>query len=162
MQKDLITEIQFYPPVRDIRSKQIAYEYHVAVSDILAHNNFKARDIGGPYTLNLHTSDNRLTFEILNAQDERESPQKVETPISILPFKSMIKDYFLICDSYYEAVQNKRPPDQLQTIDMARRSIHNEGAQKLSEMMQQNGVECDFGTARRLFTLICILNLRYL
>jgi uncharacterized protein (UPF0262 family) len=106
----------------------------------------------GPYRLELSIRDRRLVFD-LTAEDEAKA---AEFHLSLGPFRQVVKDYFQICESYFEAVKTL-PPSQIETIDMARRGIHNEGARVLQERL--NGkADIDEQTARRLFTLICVLH----
>jgi uncharacterized protein (UPF0262 family) len=106
----------------------------------------------GPYRLELSIRDRRLVFD-LTAEDEVKA---AEFHLSLGPFRQVVKDYFQICESYFEAVKTL-PPSQIETIDMARRGIHNEGARVLQERL--NGkADIDEQTARRLFTLICVLH----
>jgi uncharacterized protein (UPF0262 family) len=137
---------------------EMEQERRVAVFDLLEDNSFAlpARDDReippGPYRLALAIRDKRLVVDIA-----RESGEKVaEFHLSLGPFRQVIKDYFQICDSYFDAVK-RLPPSQIEAIDMARRGIHNEGARILMERLEGKA-EVDADTARRLFTLICVLN----
>jgi uncharacterized protein (UPF0262 family) len=98
--------------------------------------------------------DNRMLFDIRNA--ENGDLTKVLLPLT--PFRSIVRDYFMICDSYYKAIK-KATPSQIEAIDMGRRGLHNEGSELLRERLAGK-VEVDHNTARRLFTLICILHIR--
>ena len=137
---------------------EIEQERRVAIFDLLESNSFvlPKRDDqegdGGPYDLELSIRDKRLVFDVAN-----DTAQKiVEFQLALGPFRQVVKDYFQICESYFEAVK-KLPPSQIETIDMARRGIHNEGARVLTERLDGK-VEVDTDTARRLFTLICVLH----
>ncbi|PVH27777.1 UPF0262 family protein [Pararhodobacter oceanensis] len=139
-------------------SPEMEQERRVAVFDLLEDNSFAlpARDGGvvpqGPYRLLLAIRDRRLVVDIA-----RENKEKVaEFHLSLGPFRQVIKDYDQICASYFDAVKNL-PPSQIETIDMARRGIHNEGANILQERLERKA-EIDLDTARRLFTLISVLN----
>ena len=130
----------------------------MAIFDLLEGNSFTlpARDEtpppSGPYRLELVIRDRRLVFD-LTTEDEVKA---AEFHLSLGPFRQVVKDYFQICESYFEAVKTL-PPSQIETIDMARRGIHNEGARVLQERL--NGkADIDEQTARRLFTLICVLH----
>ena len=130
----------------------------MAIFDLLEGNSFTlpARDgtppPSGPYRLELSIRDRRLVFD-LAAEDEAKA---AEFHLPLGPFRQVVKDYFQICESYFEAVKTL-PPSQIETIDMARRGIHNEGARVLQERL--NGkADIDEQTARRLFTLICVLH----
>jgi uncharacterized protein (UPF0262 family) len=106
----------------------------------------------GPYHLGLAIREKRLVFDVANTTGERAA----EFHLSLGPFRQVVKDYFQICESYYDAVKTL-PPSQIETIDMARRGIHNEGARVLQERLEGKA-EVDTDTARRLFTLICVLH----
>jgi uncharacterized protein (UPF0262 family) len=106
----------------------------------------------GPYKLFLSVRERRLVFEI---KTEANDPAG-EFHLSLGPFRQVVKDYFLICESYFDAVKTAAP-SQIETIDMARRGIHNEGANVLQERLEGKAV-VDHDTARRLFTLICVLH----
>jgi uncharacterized protein (UPF0262 family) len=108
--------------------------------------------VPGPYRLGLAIRENRLVFEIADEGRARVG----EFHLSLGPFRQVVKDYFQICESYFEAVK-RLPPSQIEAIDMARRGIHNEGARVLQERLEGKAV-VDIDTARRLFTLICVLH----
>jgi uncharacterized protein (UPF0262 family) len=137
---------------------EIEQERKVAMFDLLEQNSFTlpTRDDRsvpeGPYRVTLSIRDKRLVFDI-----ETENGQKAaEFHLSLGPFRQVVKDYFQICESYYNAVKTL-PPSQIETIDMARRGIHNEGSRVLKERLEGKA-EVDEDTARRLFTLICVLH----
>jgi uncharacterized protein (UPF0262 family) len=137
---------------------EIEQERKVAIFDLLEDNSFAlpvrdGRDVPpGPYRLGLSIKERRLVFDL--AQED-ESPAG-EFHLSLGPFRQVVKDYFQICESYFEAVKTL-PPSQIETIDMARRGIHNEGARVLQERLEGKA-DVDTDTARRLFTLICVLH----
>jgi uncharacterized protein (UPF0262 family) len=131
-------------------SPEAEHERRVAIYDLVEDNSFTllANPVG-PYRLRLSTADGRLIFDVMNEAEER----LTLIGLSMSPFRRIVKDYFMICESYYEAI---RTASQIETIDMARRGLHNEGSELLRERL--NGkVEVDFDTARRLFTLVCVL-----
>jgi uncharacterized protein (UPF0262 family) len=130
----------------------VEHERAVAIFDLLEENSFTpAGHAGGPYRLKLSMIDHKLVFTILTEEDE-----KVATHIlSLTPFRRIIKDYFMICESYYQAIRSSTP-SQIEAIDMGRRGIHNEGSQTLEDRLKGK-VTLDFDTARRLFTLVCVL-----
>jgi len=137
------------------RSPEVEQEREVAISDLLENNLFKPKGAaGGPYRLALSVKENRLVFDIA-----RENGQRVgRILLSLAPFRRIVKDYFLVCDSYYKAMRSA-PPSQIESLDMGRRAVHNEGTELLIKRL--NGkIETDFDTARRLFTLICVLHLK--
>ncbi|PJI91188.1 uncharacterized protein (UPF0262 family) [Yoonia maricola] len=137
---------------------EIDQERKVAMFDLLEDNSFvlPARDgrevPAGPYKLNLSIKQRRLVFD-LKLEDDAPAG---EFHLSLGPFRQVVKDYFQICESYFDAVKNL-PPSQIETIDMARRGIHNEGARVLQERLEGKA-DVDIDTARRLFTLICVLH----
>ena len=137
---------------------EIEQERKVAIFDLLEKNTFKLPEKAnkeatkGPFNLNLAIKDKRLVFDLSALKGERVA----EFHLSLTPFKQVVKDYWSICESYYDAVKNL-PPGQIETIDMARRGIHNEGARILLERLEGKA-EIDYDTSRRLFTLICVLH----
>jgi uncharacterized protein (UPF0262 family) len=131
----------------------VAHEREVAIYDILDANTFAVdgRD-EGPYTLHLSVVDDRLVFTI-GADGTSETMSVV---LALSAFRRVIKDYFAVCDTYYQAIRNA-PPSRIQTIDMGRRALHDEGSRLLAERLKGK-VTLDHATARRLFTLICALH----
>lgn len=139
-------------------SRDQEQERQVAIFDLLDANYFEpAESAGGPYDLKLSLIENRLAFDIVGpgAQDERWERRHL---LSLSPFRGVIKDYFMICDSYYSAIRNSTP-QQIEALDMGRRGLHNEGSNLLRERLDGK-VKTDLDTARRLFTLICALHWR--
>ena len=136
-------------------SHHIEHEREVAIFDILDGNSFAidGRD-DGPYTLLLSILDEKLMFRVGNET----APEVFVHPLSMTPFKRIIRDYFLVCDSYYEAIR-AAPPAHIQAIDMSRRSLHDDGSRLLVERLAGK-ITVDFDTARRLFTLIAALHWR--
>ncbi|MGH1466159.1 MAG: UPF0262 family protein [Cognatishimia sp.] len=137
---------------------EIEQERRVAMFDLIEKNVFAlpARadqpDPIGPFQLELAIRDKRLVFDLTTEAEEKAA----EFHLSLSPFRQVVKDYWQICESYFDAVKNM-PPSQIETIDMARRGIHNEGARILTERLEGKA-EVDNDTARRLFTLICVLH----
>ena len=137
---------------------EIEQERKVAMFDLLEANSFTLpkRDDrlmpDGPYQVGLSIRDRRLVFDV---RTEAGAPA-AEFHLSLSPFRQVVKDYWSICESYFDAVKNL-PPNKIETIDMARRGIHNEGARVLEERLEGKA-EIDTDTARRLFTLICVLH----
>jgi len=131
----------------------IEHEREVAIFDILEGNSFalEGRD-DGPYTLNLAIIEDRLVFTVGNEAGET----LVTHLLSLTPLKRIMKDYFLVCESYYSAIRNA-PPSRIQAIDMGRRGLHDEGSVILLERLAGK-ISIDLDTARRLFTLICALH----
>ena len=138
------------------RSPEAEQERAVAIYDILESNYFAPTgDLAGPFHLYLRIEDHsRLILDIRSEQDE--SLREIGLPL--LPLRRLIRDYFQICESYYDAIK-KLTPSQIETIDMARRGLHNEGSEILAERLKDS-VEVDYETARRLFTLVCVLHIR--
>ena len=131
----------------------IEHEREVAIFDILESNKFEleGRD-DGPYVLNLGIVEDRLVFAV--AQES--GSETFTVVLSLTPLRRVMKDYFIVCESYYQAIRNA-PPSRIQSIDMGRRALHNEGSQVLSERLKGK-ITVDGDTARRLFTLICALH----
>jgi uncharacterized protein (UPF0262 family) len=132
---------------------EVEHEREVAVFDLLERNAFalEGHD-GGPYTLHLSLADNRLVFTV--GDTDRAPIQHVM--LSLSPFRRLVKDYFLICESYYQAIKTQ-PASKIEAIDMGRRGIHDEGSQLLMERLKGK-IAIDLPTARRLFTLLCALH----
>lgn len=134
----------------------VEHERAVAIFDLIEENSFRpvGDNGGGPYKLKLSISEKRLVFSV-----SREDGAAVVTHIlSLTPFRRIVKDYYLICESYYAAIRSSTP-SQIEAIDMGRRGLHNEGSQTLMERLAGK-IEIDFDTARRLFTLLCVLHWR--
>jgi uncharacterized protein (UPF0262 family) len=141
------------------RNADIEQERRVAIFDLLEGNSFQplgAADHGnhGPYRVMLGVEEGRLTVGI-NAADDTPLESFI---LPLAPFRRTVRDYFAICDSYYQAIRQSSPA-QIETIDMARRALHNDAAEALKERLEAK-VLVDFDTARRLFTLICVLHIR--
>ena len=131
----------------------IEHERAVAIYDLIEKNLFAPEDAGeGPFTLHIAITGNRLMFDI---RREDGSPV-VAHLLSLTPFRRIVKDYFMICDSYSQAIRTATP-DRIEAIDMGRRGIHDEGSRTLQERLKGK-VRIDFETARRLFTLISVLH----
>jgi uncharacterized protein (UPF0262 family) len=137
------------------RSPDIEHERAVAIFDLLEENHFApVSGCNGPYHLHLAIEENRLSIEIRSTANG--SIETITLPLA--PFRGIVKDYFMVCDSYYEAIRRSSLA-QIEAIDVGRRSLHNEGSALLIERLADK-VEIDLDTARRLFTLICVLHLR--
>jgi uncharacterized protein (UPF0262 family) len=141
------------------RNADIEQERRVAIFDLIEENFFQPlRDFGddyaGPYQLNLSVVEGRLVLDI-----RRGDGSAFEILVLGLGrFRRIVRDYFAICDSYYQAIR-KASASEIETIDMARRGVHNEAAELLMERLEGK-IKVDFATARRLFTLICVLHIR--
>ena len=134
----------------------VEHERAVAIFDLIEENSFlPVGDTGsGPYRLRLSLVDSRLVFAIARVGGEA----VVTHMLSLTPFRRVVKDYFMICESYYDAIRSSTP-SQIEAIDMGRRGLHNEGSQTLMDRLSGK-IEVDFDTARRLFTLVCVLHWR--
>lgn len=134
-------------------SPDIEHERAVAIYDLIEDNTFvPLGHPGGPYTLQVGLTENRLLFDIRLAEGD----PVVAHLLSLTPFRRIVKDYFMICDSYYKAIRSATP-SQIEAIDMGRRGLHNEGSELLMERLKDK-VQVDFDTARRLFTLLTVLH----
>jgi len=151
-----IAELHIDEDSLPVASIEMQHERRVAVFDLLEENEFKPLDSErGPYTLRLSLQDgSRLAFEVARTNG---SPRGTYTT-SLVPFRRVIKDYFMICESYHNAIRTATSA-QIEAIDMGRRGLHNEGSRMLTDSLR-NQVEMDFNTTRRLFTLICALHRR--
>ena len=135
---------------------EIEQERRVAIFDLLESNRFRLEDAAapGPYHLTLGVTDGRLGMQLVG--DNGNAAGSLQ--LSLAPFRQIVKDYFRICDSYFDAVR-RLPPAAIEAIDTGRRSIHDQGSLLLLERLDGR-VETDLATARRLFTLICVLHYR--
>jgi len=137
------------------RTPDVEHERKVAIYDLLEDNSFApVGSPGGPYKLHLSVEENRLVFDIRTESDEMHG----RIMLSLTPFRKIIKDYFLICESYYDAIKTAAPA-QIEAIDMGRRGLHNEGSDLLKVRLDGK-ITVNFDTARRLFTLICVLHIK--
>jgi uncharacterized protein (UPF0262 family) len=131
----------------------IEHERAIAIYDLIEQNLFAPEGANnGPFTLHISITGNRLMFDIRR----EDGAPVVAHLLSLTPFRRIVKDYFMICDSYYQAIRTATP-DKIEAIDMGRRGIHDEGSRTLQERLKGK-VRVDFETARRLFTLICVLH----
>ncbi|MFA7601759.1 MAG: UPF0262 family protein [Novosphingobium sp.] len=154
-----ITDIELDEATILWRNADIEQERRIAIFDLKEENLFRplrssAAGHEGPYRLRLSVNEGRLVLDIADEQ-----ARHLETLVLGLGrFRRPIREYFAICDSYYQAIR-KASATEIETIDMARRGVHNEAAELLLERLEGK-VETDFATARRLFTLICVLHIR--
>jgi Uncharacterized protein conserved in bacteria len=151
-----IAQLTIDDPVRVRLSPSVEQERRVALFDLLQENQFAlVGDDGGPYVVHLTVEEmRRIRFRIT---DERER-ELASFPMPLAGLQTLIKDYFMICDSYFSAIKTM-PASRIEAIDMARRGLHNEGAELLMEGVADK-VTMDKATARRLFTLICVMHIR--
>ena len=137
------------------RSPEVEHERRVAIFDLLEDNFFAPRDAGeGPYHLHLSIQDNRLVMRINDTGDK----ELVTQLLPVTQYRRLIKDYFTVCESYFDAIK-RSTPSQIEAIDMGRRALHDEGSDMLRDQLDGK-IEIDKDTARRLFTLICVLHIR--
>lgn len=153
MEAQCINHISIEEVANTVEGNLISRDRDIALRDLKAENTFVPfHDDSGPYDISLSLEENRLVFRISNKKGER-------LPILVLalkPYRRLIKDYFMIVQSYDEAVKGANP-SRIEAIDMGRRGLHNEGAELLLERLKGK-IDMDFDTARRLFTLICVLH----
>ena len=136
------------------RNADVEQERRIAIFDLLEDNHFQPIGHEGPFRILLRVEDNRLAIDL---KDEADAP--IETiRLSLARFRRPIRDYFAICDSYFKAIRSATPSG-IETIDMARRGVHNDAATLLQESLVEK-IAMDFDTARRLFTLICVLHIK--
>jgi uncharacterized protein (UPF0262 family) len=143
------------------RNDQIEHERSIAIADLQEDNDFavKGAESDGPYHILLSIADNRLSLLVSRfdpAQGKGDEITRILVPIA--PFRRVIKDYFMICESYYEAIR-EGSVNHIEAIDMGRRGIHNEGSEQLMALLSEKAT-FGFETARRLFTLICVLHIK--
>jgi uncharacterized protein (UPF0262 family) len=137
------------------RNADVEHERAVAIFDLVEENHFVPMSgATGPFHLHLSLEENRLHMD-LRTEEQREIER---ITVSLTGFRTIIRDYFMICESYYTAIK-RSSPSQIEAIDMGRRGLHNEGSERLRERLADK-VELDLNTARRLFTLLCVLHLR--
>ena len=140
------------------RSMEAEHERQVAITDLIGTGSIAVIDphfspLPGPYELFASVREGRLMLRLTG-----HGGKQCDIALALAPFRILIKDYFLICESYYEAVKTASR-DKIQTIDMARRGLHNEGSELLSAQLEES-LKMDLSTARRLFTLICVLHIK--
>jgi uncharacterized protein (UPF0262 family) len=152
--RNRLTAIELDASVGTGLSPEAEHERQVAIYDLIEDNTFAISQGEGPYALRLSTADGRLLLDICNEARER----LTLIGLSMTPFRRIVKDYFMICESYFQAIRTSTP-SQIETIDMARRGLHNEGSEILMERLKGKA-EMDFNTARRRFTLVCVLHWR--
>ena len=137
------------------RTPEVEHERAIAIYDLLEDNYFEPVGCAeGPYKLKLSLQDNRLIFDV---SDVDGNPLG-RIPLPIMPFRRIIKEYFEICRSYYDAIKTAAP-SRIEAIDMGRRGLHNDGSDMLRERLEGK-IELDNNTSRRLFTLLCVLHIR--
>jgi uncharacterized protein (UPF0262 family) len=134
-------------------NRDVEHERAVAIYDLLEENSFAPlAEVEGPFALRLAIDGSRLVFDIRRA----DGTAVMAHLLSLSPLRRIVKDYYMVCDSYYEAIRTATP-DRIEALDMGRRALHDEGSRILMERLERK-VTLDFDTARRLFTLICVLH----
>ena len=136
------------------RNADVEHERAVAIYDLLERNHFAPANLTGPYHLVIGIEGDRLALDIHSVDDE--PLDKVTLPLQI--FRRIVRDYFMVCESYYSAIKTASPA-RIEALDMGRRGLHDEGSELLRERLAGK-IEVDFDTARRLFTLVCVLHIR--
>jgi uncharacterized protein (UPF0262 family) len=152
---DLVVDVELDEESIQYRSAESEHERKVAIFDLLEGNSFQLTGAEGPYRLRLAIHENRLLFDVRTAKD---GDKLRDIVLSLTPFRKVVKDYFMICESYYDAIK-RLSPSQIEALDMGRRGLHNEGSELLRERLAGK-IEVDHDTARRLFTLLCALHIR--
>ena len=150
-----LASVELDTSLASVPSPDVEHERQVAIYDLLQENTFDV--VGhdsGPYKLVLSIVDGRLMFNIA----DRNGVDCAVIGLALSPFRRIVKDYFMICESYFQAIRTATP-SQIETIDMARRGLHNEGSEILQARLKDK-IDVDFDTARRLFTLVCVLHWR--
>ncbi len=138
-----------------IRSKEVEHERDVAIADLLDENSFEPRCMkSGPYHIQLAIEDGKLVLDVYSPQEEKHA----KVILSVAPLRGIIRDYFMIFESYQAALSSANT-SKIEAIDMGRRGVHNEGSEMLQSILKDR-IVVDFPTARRLFTLICVLHIR--
>lgn len=139
------------------RRPEVEHERKVAIYDLLEENLFRVlkEGVAGPYSVHLSIDGDKLRVSVHDKADE----QQTSVFLSLKGFRSIVKEYFMVCDSYYSAIRTASP-SQIEAIDMGRRGLHNEGAEMLRDRLAEKEVDVDTDTARRLFTLVCVLHIR--
>jgi uncharacterized protein (UPF0262 family) len=136
-------------------SREVEHERQVAIFDLLERNVFELEGgFAGPYRVELSLREANLIFKVTDAAGAKAT----DVALSMRPFRRLIKDYFMICESYFQAIRTATP-SRIEAIDMGRRGLHNEGAEKLAAALGGK-IRIDGETARRLFTLVCVLHIR--
>ncbi len=150
-----IIDLQLIEKNQVRRSPDVEHERRVAIFDLLEANHFAPQIAHpGPYRVRLAIEDARLIFDIRDSADAEID----RVPLPLAPFRSIVKDYFKVCESYFQAIKSATPA-RIEAIDMGRRGLHDEGSVLLREQLAVR-IEVDHETARRLFTLLCVLHMR--
>jgi len=150
-----ISELHIDADSLPVTSPEMEHERRVAIFDLLEENEFRPKDSkSGPYIVNMSLAEGRLVLEVLRTN----GMPRATVSFSLKPYARIIKDYFMICEAYHDAIRTATTA-KIEAIDMGRRGLHNEGS-RLFEDSLRNSAEVDFNTSRRMFTLICALHRR--
>lgn len=150
-----IAELHIDPGSLPVTSPEMEHERRVAIFDLLEENEFKPLESDcGPYVVTISLLDDRLKLAVMRTN----GMHRGDYALSLKPFRRIVKDYFMICEAYHDAIRTATSA-QIEAIDMGRRGLHNEGSRLLEDSLR-NSVEVDFNTSRRIFTLICALHRR--
>jgi len=150
-----LIDVQLVEKTAVRRRAEAEHERKVAIFDLIEANHFApAVDHPGPYKLYLSAEETRLIFDI-RAPDDTELAR---VPLALQPFRGIVRDYFKVCESYYQAIKTATP-SRIEAIDMGRRGLHDEGSRLLQAELKGR-IDIDHDTARRLFTLLCVLHIR--
>jgi uncharacterized protein (UPF0262 family) len=150
-----LVDIQLVEKTVVRRRPEAEHERKVALFDLLESNHFvPAVDHPGPYKLYLSAEETRLIFDIRGSDDA----ELTRVPLALQPFRGIVKDYFKVCETYYQAIKGASP-SRIEAIDMGRRGLHDEGSRLLQSELAGR-IEIDHDTARRLFTLLCVMHIR--
>jgi len=150
-----ISELHIDTQSLAVTSPEMEHERRVAIFDLLEENSFHPKESkSGPYVVNLSLAEDRLVLNVLRTN----GVPRGDFSFSIKPFRRIIKDYFMICEAYHDAIRTATTA-QIEAIDMGRRGLHNEGSRLLEDSLR-NSVDLDFNTSRRIFTLVCALHRR--
>lgn len=140
-------------------SPEIERERRIAIEDLLHGNSFHCKDAAAPYHVTLSLAGRAVRFTLQSAENSDYADLSTDFSVALPPFRRLIKDYFLVCESYYKAARLSSNA-HIEAIDMGRRALHDEAAALLKTKLAGYGVKTDLPTARRLFTLICVLHIR--
>lgn len=150
-----IASIQLELPTSQILSQEVEHEREAAILELLKNNTFMLKDFDeGPYDIHLSLVESRFVFKATSQASGKE--RQLILPVQAL--RSIMKDYFLVCESYFDAIKSGNCT-KVEAIDMGRRGLHDEASERLQELLEDK-VEVDFATARRLFTLICVASIK--
>ncbi len=150
-----IAELHIDADSLPVMSPEMEHERRVAIFDLLEENQFRPLDSqSGPYVVRIFLNDDRLRLNVIRTN----GAVRGDYSFSLKPFRRIVKDYFMVCEAYHNAIRTSTSA-QIEAIDMGRRGLHNEGSETLQARLSGK-IQLDFDTARRLFTLVCVLHWR--